>query len=146
MSDTSNARQLVETVTSRPGHTSAIGTRVLFAESGCVHMAVQRRPDLLQFNGYFHGGVISALADHAAGGAVTTALPPGRIAVTVDLHVNFLAPADGHTLVAKARAVRVGGSISVASVDVYAVRDDAEHLCAIVTATLRAVELPKTIA
>jgi hypothetical protein len=32
---------------------------------------------------------------HAARGAVTTVLPEGRIAVTVDLDVNSLAPADG---------------------------------------------------
>jgi hypothetical protein len=41
-------KQLVEMVTSRPGYTSSVGTRVLFAEAGCVHLALDRRPDLLQ--------------------------------------------------------------------------------------------------
>ena len=49
-----------------------------------------RRDDLLQFFGHFHGGVITALADHAAGIAVTSGLPKGKIGVTVEIKVNFL--------------------------------------------------------
>ena len=77
--------KLVETVTSAPGYTSSMGTRVLAAEAGYVELALDRRPDLLQINGFFHGGIIAGLADHAAGGAVTTALPKNRFAVTVCL-------------------------------------------------------------
>src|SRR5262249_8278555 len=114
MADTTRLRALAEAVTARTGFTRAIGTRVIGVGEGEVQLAVDRRPDLLQFNGHFHGGVIAALADHAAGGAVTTALPAGRIAVTIDLHVNYLAPALGETLIAKAKALRVGSTLSVA--------------------------------
>jgi uncharacterized protein (TIGR00369 family) len=102
--DPSELRALVENITARPGHMSAMGTRVVVVEPGHVHLAIDRRPDLLQFSGHFHGGVTAALADHAAGGAVTTALAPGRIAVTIDLHVNFLAPANGAVLNAKSQS------------------------------------------
>ncbi|MFW6027308.1 MAG: PaaI family thioesterase, partial [bacterium] len=117
MDNERSIRQLVEQVTGRPGFMKAIGTRVLSAEAGSVSMALDRHADLLQANGYFHGGVISALADHAAGGAVTTALPAGRFALTVDLHLNFLAPAKGDVLVAHAKAVKTGNVIGVARVE-----------------------------
>jgi uncharacterized protein (TIGR00369 family) len=104
--------KLVETVTSAPGYTSSMGTRVLAAEAGYVELALDRRPDLLQMNGFFHGGIIAGLADHAAGGAVTTALPNNRFAVTVCLQVNFLAPANGETLIARAKAVLAGSTRS----------------------------------
>ena len=68
MSEPMTAAQLVELVTSRPGYTSSVGTRVLFAEPGRVHLALDRRSDLLQFSGFPHGGVIAGLADHAADG------------------------------------------------------------------------------
>lgn len=136
-------RKLVERVTALPGYSSAVGTRVLAVEPGMVAMALDRRPDLLQFNGFFHGGVIAGLADHAAGAAVTTALPPGRIAVTVDLHVNYLAPANGASITARARAIQVGNSISVATVEISTERDGAAVPCAFCTATLRSVEIPK---
>ena len=83
-------RELVERVTYAPGYTSAVGT-VERAEPGYVVMSLAKADNLLQANGFFHGGVIAGLADHAGGGAVTTAMPPGRFAVTVNLQVSFLA-------------------------------------------------------
>lgn len=136
------ALQLVKAVTARPGLTSAMGTRVVSAKPGEVVLALDRRGDLLQIQGHFHGGVISALADHAAGGAVTTAMPAGRFAVTVDLHVNFLSPAKGDLLLARAKAIHVGGIIGVAHVDVISGLGASERICAVATATLRAVEIP----
>jgi uncharacterized protein (TIGR00369 family) len=144
MTTQTDIERLVEMVTTRPGYMRSIGTRVLEAGAGRVRLAVDRRDDLLQFNGFFHGGVISGLADHAAGGAVTTALPKGRIAVTIDLHINFIAPADGPVLIADARAVQVGGTICVATVEVGTERDGALQRCALATATLRVVDLPAT--
>jgi uncharacterized protein (TIGR00369 family) len=96
----------------------------------------------LQANGFFHGGVIAGLADHAAGGAVTTAMPPGRFAVTVNLQVSFLAPAKGASLIARARALQVGSTIGVARVDVVSVADGAETAFALAIVTLRGVDFP----
>jgi uncharacterized protein (TIGR00369 family) len=135
-------RRLVGAVTGRPGYTSAVGTRVLAAAPGRVEMTLERRPDLLQANGFFHGGIITGLADHAAGAAVTTALPEGRFAVTISLQVNFLAPANGETLIARARALQAGRSFGVAQVDVSSTAEGAEHVCAVATVTLRVVDLP----
>lgn len=138
--------KLVETVTSAPGYTSSLGTRVLAAEAGYVELALDRKPELLQINGFFHGGVVAGLADHAAGGAVTTAMPKNRFAVTVCLHVSFLAPADGETLIARAKAVQAGRTIGVAQVDVISLAAGAETPCAVATVTLRAVEMPEKLA
>jgi uncharacterized protein (TIGR00369 family) len=134
---------LVHRVTALPGYTSAVGTRVLHVAKGAVIMALQKRPDLLQFNGYFHGGVISGLADHAAGAAVTTTLPDGFTAITIDLNVHFLAPASGDLIIAKARAVNTGKTVCVAAVDVATVVEMGEKSCALVTATLRVVQIPE---
>ena len=135
-------RELVERVTYAPGYTKAVGTRVESAEAGYVVMSLAKTDNLLQANGFFHGGVIAGLADHAAGGAVTTAMPPGRFAMTVNLQVSFLAPAKGTSLVARARALQVGSTIGVARVDVASVADGAETPCAIATVTLRGVDFP----
>ena len=125
------------------GATAAAGIEVELAEPGRVHLGVGRRDDLLQFKGYFHGGVISGLADLAAGGAVTTTLPPGRGVVSISLHVNFLAPAKGERLVAKGNVVKVGGTVGVASVDVVTIDGGREQLCATATVTFRVVDLQK---
>lgn len=136
-------RELAEMVTSAPGFTSAIGTRVESAEPGHVVLSLRKSADLLQANGFFHGGVIAGLADHAGGGAVTSAMAPGRFAVTVNLQVSFLAPAKGDGLVARARAIQVGSTIGVAHVDVASRADGVETPCAFAVVTLRGVAMPK---
>jgi len=88
------------------------------------------------------GGVITALADQAAGIAVTSGLPKGRIGVTLELKVNFLAPADGSELVAGAKTLQMSGSIGVATVEIFTADDKSERLCAFCTATRRALDLP----
>jgi uncharacterized protein (TIGR00369 family) len=135
-------RALVERVTHAPGYTSSVGTRVESAEAGHVVMSLARNDNLLQINGFFHGGVIAGLADHAGGGAVTTAMPPGRFAVTVNLNVSFLAPARGDRLIARARAIQVRSTIGVAHVEVASVAGGVETPCAVAIVTLRGVDFP----
>jgi uncharacterized protein (TIGR00369 family) len=134
--------QLVRKVTAITGYTHAAGVEVVSAEAGHVTLSLAKKPQLTQFNGFFHGGVVSGLADHAAGAAATTALPPGKIAVTVDLHVNFLAPAKGQTLLAKARALQVGSTICVVAVALETDTDEGPLACAVANVTLRAVDMP----
>ena len=100
-----------------------------------------RRPDLLQFFGHFHGGVITALADQAAGIAVTSSLPQGKIGVTVELKINFLARRR-QRVIARAKILKMSGSIGVATVEVFSKNEASETLCAFATATMRALDLP----
>jgi len=132
---------LVEAINAR-GFTGAAGFRIIKVEPGYVELAVARREDLVQFFGHFHGGVITALADQAAGMAVTTCLPKGRIGITVELKVNFLSPADRNELVARAKTLQMSGSIGVATVEIFTRDEKSERLCAFCTATMRALDLP----
>ena len=102
MSAQLNSPGLAETVNAK-GFTRAAGFRIVKVEPGYAELAVTRRDDLVQFFGHFQGGVITALADQAAGVAVTSGLPKGKIGVTVELKVNFLTPADRAELVARAK-------------------------------------------
>jgi len=134
--------QLVRQVTAITGFTHAAGVEVKSAESGQVELELAKKPELLQFNGYFHGGVISGLADHAAGAAATTALPSGKIAITVDLHVNFLAPASGNSIVAKAQTLQVGSTLCVVAVSLETETAKGVQVCAVANAVLRVVDMP----
>ncbi len=138
-----NAFDLVKSATAATGFTSAAAVEVLSASPGAVTLRMPRKPELLQFNGVFHGGAIAGLADHAAGAAATTTFPPGRIGVTANLHINYLKPANGTFLTASAKAVSVGSTLSVVTVEVAAGDGGAEQAtCAIATVTLRSVEMP----
>jgi uncharacterized protein (TIGR00369 family) len=136
-----NPPSLAEAINAK-GFTGAAGFRIVAIAPGQAELALTRRDDLVQFFGHFHGGVITALADQAAGIAVTSGLLRGKIGVTVEIKVNFLAPADGSELIARAKTLKMSGSIGVATVEVFTKDDKSERLCAFCTATMRALDLP----
>jgi uncharacterized protein (TIGR00369 family) len=136
---------LLRKVTAASGFTHAAGVEVVAAEAGDVTMTLAKKPELLQFNGFFHGGIIAGLADHTAGAAATTTLPPGKIAVTVDLHINYLAPANGETLSAQAHCVQSGSTLCVVSVSLSTSHSGEDAVCAMATATLRVVDMPRQL-
>ena len=136
-----NPPSLAEAINAK-GFTGAASFRVVAIQPGYAEVALPRRDDLLQFFGHFHGGVITALADQAAGIAVTSGLPRGRIGVTVELKINFLEPASGSELLARAKTLKMSGSIGVATVEIFSKDGASETLCAFCTATMRALDLP----
>ena len=124
------------------GFPKSAGMHLVAAEPGKVTMALAKRPELCQFFGHFHGGVITALADHAAGACATSSMPDGKLAVTIEIKVNFLAPADGEDIIARAETIQAGSSIGVVKVEVASQRAGAERICAFATATMRAMDMP----
>lgn len=99
------------------------------------------REELSQGTGLFLGGVIGVLADFCGGAAAASLLPPGWAFVTVDYTTKLLAPGLGEKLVARGQVVRPGKSMTVSSVNVFAVRRAQEALCCIALVTMRNVKL-----
>ena len=133
----------IRLVTAKSGFTLAASVEVVSVETGQVTLRMPRKPELLQFNGFFHGGAIAGLADHAAGAAATSAFPAGVTAVTVDLHINYLKPANGSSITATAKVASAGSTLSVVTLEVFSERSiGSRYLCAVGTATLRAVKPP----
>jgi uncharacterized protein (TIGR00369 family) len=141
MSGPDRTRQL-EGIMDLPGFPKSAGIRLVAAEPGKVTMALTKRPELTQFFGHFHGGVITALADHAAGACATSSMPDGKLAVTVEIKINFLAPADGDEIIARAETIQAGSTIGVVKVEVVSQKAGAERVCAFATATMRAMDMP----
>ena len=133
---------ILERVMDLPGFPKSSGMRLIAAEPGKVTIALKKRPELTQFFGHFHGGVITALADHAAGAAATTAMPEGKLAVTVEIKINFLGPADGEEIIARAETIQAGSTIGVVKVEVISQKAGSERICAFATATMRAMDMP----
>lgn len=71
--------------------------------------------------GIAHGGYIFGLADTAAGIAAMT---DNRTALTVNSNINYLKSSKGKKLIAKAKAIKSGKSISVIEVSIYDENDE----------------------
>ncbi len=121
------------------GFTKASGFKVRDFEAGAVTLELTPREDLTQFVGYVHAGVVTGLADHAAGAAYASVLPEGRICLTIELKINFMKPATGDKLAAEATVISSGGTVGVVHSNVYGEKDGERTHCAMAIVTLRAV-------
>ncbi len=91
------------------------------------------RSDLLQQHGFAHGGVVSYLADNAltfAGGSLL------GDALTLEYKINYVRPAKGELLVARARVTSSGKNLAVCHCDVFCSSADEEVLCAVAQGTI----------
>jgi len=107
---------------------------------GNFEITLKSQPSLLRSSGVFNGGVLAALADTAAGYAAITLKGPDPYFVTVELKINYLNPALGDTLFARAQVLKDGKTLSVAKTDLIALRDSKETLAATALVTLMEIK------
>ncbi len=72
----------------------------------------------LQPFGAVHGGVFASIIDAAAFWAVFPEVDDDLTMTTVDLKVNYLAPAQGGKLIARGRRIKVGKTLALAEAEV----------------------------
>jgi len=105
-----------------------VRAELLSFTQGYAELKIPIRPELKQQHGFVHGGVISYAADNAltfAGGSV---MGPG--VTTSEFKINYLRPAIGDFLVARAMVIHAGKSQAVCRCDVFISKDGKEDLCA----------------
>ena len=120
----------------RQGFVRSLGAELTVVEPGYCEIRLPFREDLGQQHGFFHAGAIAAIADSAGGYAAYTLMGAGDSVLTVEYQINLLAPGRGEEAIARARVVRSGRTLTVCQVEVFAVRDGAENLCATMQQTV----------
>ena len=111
-----------------------IGAELVALEPGRCELQVPITDQVRQQNGFAHGGVVSYLADNALTYAGGTAMHVP--VVTSEFKINYVRPAMGERLVARAQAAHVGKSQAVCRCEVFAVQAGVEKLCAIAQGTI----------
>ena len=117
-----------------------LGTELLLFEEGRAEFRFPIRDESMQHHGFVHGGVVSSAADNAltfAGGSVF-----GPAVVTSEFKINFVRPARGDFLVARATVVHRGRSQAVCRCDVFASENGTERLCATAQGTIAKLATP----
>jgi uncharacterized protein (TIGR00369 family) len=124
----------------RVGLMGTLGAWLVEIKPGLVTIEVTHNKRLSQQQGFFHGGVIGAIADSAGGYAALSLMPEKSDVVTVEYKINFMRPALGPLLRATGTVIRAGRSITVARVDCVCGPPDAPEACAVLQATFMRVE------
>lgn len=115
-----------------------LGAELTAFDGSIVELTIPIRADLLQQNGFAHGGVVSYAADNAltfAGG-----LTFGSAVLTSEFKINYVRPARGVAIIARATLVYGGRRQAVCRADIFT-RDDAgaEVLVAVAQGTIAAI-------
>jgi len=125
-----------EVLASQP-FSQLIGAELAALSPGRCELHVPITEVVKQQHGFVHGGVLSYAADNALTYAGGTAL---RVpVVTAEFKINYLRPAIGERLIARAHAVHTGKSQAVCRCDVFVVKDGEEKLCAVAQGTIAAL-------
>ncbi|MER6671892.1 PaaI family thioesterase [Streptomyces sp. NPDC000983] len=112
-----------------------LGARLTAFGEGEAVLEVDIREELLQQYGFVHGGVLGYAADNALTFAAGTVAGAGLI--TAGFTIDYLRPARGEVLRARARVVRAGRTRVVARCDLSTVEGGgAPALCAVAQGTI----------
>lgn len=116
-----------------------MGARLTSLEPGSAVLELPLRDELRQQHGFAHGGVLSYLADNAltfAGGSAMQAP-----VVTSEFKINYVRPAVGTRLIARARTVHAGRRQAVCHCDIYVRTETGEEetLVAVAQGTIAAM-------
>jgi uncharacterized protein (TIGR00369 family) len=120
---------------------TTLGARLVRVEEGGVDIGLPFSNSICQQHGFAHAGAIATIADSACGYACLTRMPEGSAVMSVEFKINLLAPAVGERFIARARTVRVGRTIGVATARVVAQSDNtSEAVVALMQATMMRLE------
>jgi uncharacterized protein (TIGR00369 family) len=118
-----------------------VGAELTRFSPGQAELTIPITPQLKQQHGFVHGGVISYAADNALTAAGASVLGPA--AVTSEYKINYLRPALGTDLIARATVVYSSKTQAVCRCDVFVVKEGKEDLCAVSQGTIARIGRPE---
>jgi acyl-CoA thioesterase len=95
-----------------------MGVKVPELGEGFARFTLEIRSDFHNSQGFLQGGVIAALADEAVAYALFSLVPEGEMISTVEMKINFLAPAQTGMIEAQAHIRKRGRTLSLGEVEV----------------------------
>jgi uncharacterized protein (TIGR00369 family) len=143
MSDFSVVAAAIRNTLENQGFTKLVGAEVVSIEPGVVVMALDRRPEVLQQNGLFHGGALAYLVDNTTTAAAGTMIDrTKRAVITAEYKINLVSPSTGDRLTCRAEVVKPGRSLTVVEAKVHCRTNGEEKLVAVALATIANLDTP----
>jgi len=108
-------------------------------EQGTIRIEFEAKPEFLNSVGQVQGDMLAAMLDDTMATALVARLPAGHFAPTLELKVNFIAPASIGKLIGEGRVVHMGKSVGFLE---GKLTDESGRLVATATATARIMNHP----
>jgi uncharacterized protein (TIGR00369 family) len=105
-----------------------LGAELVYFAEERTELLLRLQPTLLQQHGFAHGGVLSYLADTALTFMAGAVLGPAIL--TAQYTINYIQPARGERLIARASVIAASKRQAVCRCDIFAATGEDEYLCA----------------
>ena len=128
--------EAVAKVVNQSPYFSLLSMEIKDLQWGTSLLEIQLAEKHLQPFGFVHGGAIASIMDAATFWAVFPQIEKGLGLTTVEIKVNFLAPAQKGKLVARGRCIRLGKTLALGDAEI---RNSEGGLVAHGTATMMVV-------
>lgn len=109
-----------------------LGMEPLQASQGWAKVRLPFRKEITQLYGTVHGGALASLADSAVALAIKSVAPDSEMHSTVEMKINYLAPARDRDIICEARLLKQGKRIMVGWAEL---KDTDDRLIAVATVT-----------
>lgn len=116
-----------------------LGATLSRVEPGAVEIILPYRAELTQQHGFIHAGIVATILDSACGYAAFSLMPADRAVLTAEYKINLLRPASGEHIVARARVLKAGRTLTVCAGDAVAQTGGEDKVVATMLATIMAV-------
>lgn len=121
MSDLESRLKYVRQFAETSPYYQTMGMSLVELDNGRAVIRLTAQPSHLNADGILHGGVLPAIADGAMGNALRTLHGDAAQVLTVEIHLHYLRPVTGGSVLAEGRVVQSGRRLSFAEVEM---RDD----------------------
>jgi uncharacterized protein (TIGR00369 family) len=135
-----DAETRIRTSFAKQGLIGTLGAKLGAISPGAVEIIIRPIPAITQQHGFVHAGAVSAIADSAAGYAALSVMPVGTGVLTTEFKINLVSPATGDRIIARARVIKSGRTLTLVQSDVFAETEGKEKLIALLTATMMSIE------
>lgn len=133
--DTNYAQRVAESF-SRQKFMQYINASIKQIAPGYCEISLPFSENLTQQHGFFHAGIVAAIADNAAGYAAFSLMKDTSTVLTVEFKINLISPAKGDYLIGKSKVIKQGRNLTICQSEVQVGNDNDQKLCAISQTTI----------
>ena len=129
-------KKKVEESFSRQQFMKLLNAKLIDVQPGFCEIHIPYDQKLTQQHGFFHAGIISTIADNAAGYAAFSLMEEDSTILSVEFKLNIMAPGDGEVLIGRSNVLKNGRTLTICRSEVYILKNGEEKLCAASQTTL----------
>ena len=116
--------------------------KLVSLQPGGITIQLEKSDDLLQQQGFMHGGVLTAGLDSACGFAALTLSAPSVEVLSIEFKTSFFRPVTTDKVQVIGRVIKAGKRVSFCEAEAFSLKDDDQILLAKMSSSVAMVDVP----